>query len=135
MTIVEATPDAAAITAANASPEQLFGYAKSIGIGGIAMAGIIGVIKSWGVIKSAFTLVGKIFKGNSEAEDAPRTQRDLSMKIMLSVRCSLSSLPPYSSTSTLWGQLTLHDRRYTHCRYHRLPLHHRCRQRHCHCRV
>lgn len=82
MTIVEATPDAAAITAANASPEQLFGYAKSIGIGGIAMAGIIGVIKSWGVIKSAFTLVGKIFKGNSEAEDAPRTQHDLSMKII-----------------------------------------------------
>ena len=82
MTIVEATPDAAAITAANASPEQLFGYAKSIGIGGIAMAGIIGVIKSWGVIKSAFTLVGKIYKGNSEAEDAPRTQRDLSMKII-----------------------------------------------------
>lgn len=82
MTIVEATPDAAAITAANASPEQLFGYAKSIGIGGIAMAGIIGVIKSWGVIKSAFTSVGKIFKGNSEAEDAPRTQRDLSMKII-----------------------------------------------------
>ncbi len=82
MTIVEATPDAAAITAANASPEQLFGYAKSIGIGGIAMAGIIGVIKSWGVIKSAFTLVGKIFKGNCEAEDAPRTQRDLSMKII-----------------------------------------------------
>lgn len=82
MTIVEATPDAAAITAANASPEQLFGYAKSIGIGGIAMAGIIGVIKSWGVIKSAFTLVGKIFKGNSEVEDAPRTQRDLSMKII-----------------------------------------------------
>lgn len=82
MTIVEATPDAAAITAANASPEQLFGYAKSIGIGGIAMAGIIGVIKSWGVIKSAFTLVGKIFKGNSEAGDAPRTQRDLSMKII-----------------------------------------------------
>ena len=82
MTIVEATPDAAAITAANASPEQLFGYAKSIGIGGIAMAGIIGGIKSWGVIKSAFTLVGKIFKGNSEAEDAPRTQRDLSMKII-----------------------------------------------------
>lgn len=82
MTIVEATPDAAAITAANASPEQLFGYAKSIGIGGIAMAGIIGVIKSWGVIKSAFTLVGKIFKGNSEAEDAPRTQRDLSTKII-----------------------------------------------------
>ena len=41
MIVVEATKDTAAITAAIASPEQLFGYAKSIGIGGIAMAGII----------------------------------------------------------------------------------------------
>ena len=31
------------------SPEEIFKYyAKSIGIGGIAMAGIIGIIKSWG---------------------------------------------------------------------------------------
>ena len=69
-------------TAANASPEALFGYAKSIGIGGIAMAGIIGVIKSWGVIKSAFSLVGKIFKGGAVDENVARTQRDLSMKII-----------------------------------------------------
>lgn len=82
MTIVEATKDAAAITASQASPEQLFGYAKSIGIGGIAMAGIIGVIKSWGVIKSAFSLVGQIFKGKENAEHTERTQRDLSMKII-----------------------------------------------------
>lgn len=82
MTIVEATKDAAAITASQASPEQLFGYAKSIGIGGIAMAGIIGVIKSWSVIKSAFSLVGKIFKGGEAEEKAERTQRDLSMKII-----------------------------------------------------
>lgn len=82
MPIVEATKDAAAITAANASPEQLFGYAKSIGIGGIAMAGIIGVIRSWGVIKSAFGLVGKIFKGGNADEQVERTQRDLSMKII-----------------------------------------------------
>lgn len=82
MAIVEATKDAAAITAANASPEQLFGYAKSIGIGGIAMAGIIGVIRSWGVIKSAFGLVGKIFKGGNAEEHVERTQRDISMKII-----------------------------------------------------
>ena len=35
------------------SPEVIFKqYARSIGIGGIAMAGIIGIIKSWGIIKS-----------------------------------------------------------------------------------
>lgn len=82
MAIVEATKDAPAITAAAASPEQLFNYAKSIGIGGIAMAGIIGVLKSWSVIKSAFSLVGKIFKNNAEQESVVRTQRDLSMKII-----------------------------------------------------
>lgn len=69
-------------TAAAASPEQIFAYAKSIGIGGIAMAGIIGVIKSWGVIKSAFALVGKIFKGGSAETETVRTQKDLSMKII-----------------------------------------------------
>lgn len=82
MIVVEATKDTAAITAAIALPEQLFGYAKSIGIGGIAMAGIIGVIKSWGVIKSAFSLVGKIFKGGNVDEQVARTQRDISMKII-----------------------------------------------------
>lgn len=82
MIVVEATKDTAAITAAIASPEQLFSYAKSIGIGGIAMAGIIGVIKSWGVIKSAFSLVGKIFKGGNVDEQVARTQRDISMKII-----------------------------------------------------
>ncbi|MBQ8227039.1 MAG: oligopeptide transporter, OPT family [Bacteroidaceae bacterium] len=76
------TEVAAGVTAANASPEQIFGYAKSIGIGGIAMAGIIGVIKSWGVIKSAFGLVGKIFKGGAAEEETTRTQKDLSMKII-----------------------------------------------------
>ena len=76
------TEVAAGVAAANASPEQIFGYAKSIGIGGIAMAGIIGVIKSWGVIKSAFGLVGKIFKGGAAEEKTVRTQKDLSMKII-----------------------------------------------------
>lgn len=70
------------VTASAASAEQLFGYAKSIGIGGIAMAGIIGVVKSWGVIKSAFSLVGKIMKGGQAEEESVRTQKDLSMKII-----------------------------------------------------
>ena len=70
------------ITAANASAEQIFGYAKSIGIGAIAMAGIIGVVKSWGVIKSAVALIGKISKGSAQQAEEVRTQRDLSMKII-----------------------------------------------------
>ncbi len=74
---------ASGISASSASPEQIFGYAKSIGIGGIAMAGILGVIKSWSVIKSAFSLVGKIFGGGTGAEETSvRTQKDLSMKII-----------------------------------------------------
>ena len=65
------------------SPEEIFrAYARSIGIGGIAMAGIIGVIKSWGVIKSAFSLVGQIMNGGKPADETVRTQRDLSMKIV-----------------------------------------------------
>ena len=71
-----------AITAAEASPEQIFGYAKSIGIGAIAAAGVIGVIKSWPVIRNAFSLVGKVFKGQKNVEIESRTQRDLSMKII-----------------------------------------------------
>ncbi len=56
------------------SPEQIFtAYGKSIGIGAIAMAGIIGIIKSWGVIKSAVGLATKAGAGNSEekSEDLP----------------------------------------------------------------
>jgi len=46
-------------TVGDMSPEQIFtSYGKSIGIGAIAMAGIIGIIKSWSVIKSAVGLVG-----------------------------------------------------------------------------
>ena len=70
------------LKASAAMPADIFQYAKSIGIGGIAMAGIIGVIKSWGVIKSAFSLIGKIGKGGT-TDAVERTQRDLSMKIIL----------------------------------------------------
>jgi len=44
-------------TVGEMSPEEIFvHYGKSIGIGAIAMAGIIGIIRSWGVIKSAVGL-------------------------------------------------------------------------------
>jgi putative OPT family oligopeptide transporter len=76
---------AISITVGEMSPEQIFKeYARAIGIGGIAMAGIIGIIKSWGIIKDAVGLASKEFKGKEQAAKAtlPRTQRDLSMKII-----------------------------------------------------
>ena len=66
------------------SPEQIFAaYGKSIGIGGIAMAGIIGIIKSWGIIKGAVSLAGKELRGGSdEIKQQVRTQRDISFKLI-----------------------------------------------------
>lgn len=76
-------PDITA-TVGSMSPEEIFNYyAKSIGIGGIAMAGIIGIIKSWGIIKSAVGLAAKEMSGKSNVEAGmKRTQRDISMKII-----------------------------------------------------
>lgn len=76
-------PDITA-TVGSMMPEEIFKYyAKSIGIGGIAMAGIIGIIKSWSIIKSAVGLAAKEMKGNNTLEASiKRTQRDLSMKII-----------------------------------------------------
>ena len=62
------------------SPELIFtSYGKSIGIGAIAMAGIIGIIKSWGVIKSA---VGLATKAGSAAESQGTIQQDLPFKFI-----------------------------------------------------
>lgn len=74
------------LTAAAASPEEIFKYAKSIGIGGIAMAGIIGIIKSWKIIVSAVSLAGSELKGKSQESGKAevRTQKDLSMKFISS---------------------------------------------------
>ena len=58
-------------------------FARSIGIGGIAMSGIIGIIKSWGVIKNAVGLAGKSFKKGGDVEKPERTQRDISMKALV----------------------------------------------------
>ena len=66
------------------TPEQIFtSYARSIGIGGIAMAGIIGIVKSWGIIKGAVSLAAREMKGKGAADkDVIRTQRDISFKII-----------------------------------------------------
>ena len=66
------------------SPEMIFtSYGKSIGIGGIAMAGIIGIIRSWGIIKSAVGLAASEMKNKGgEQKVESRTNRDLSMKII-----------------------------------------------------
>lgn len=72
-----------AVAVKDMSPEQIFSeYAKSIGIGGIAMAGIIGIVRSWGIIKSAVSLAAHEMGGKKVEAKAERTQKDISMKII-----------------------------------------------------
>ncbi len=62
-------------------PQDIFsGYARMIGIGGIAMAGVIGIIKSWGIITQAVGLASRELKGKSSAVKEVRWQTDISMK-------------------------------------------------------
>ncbi len=69
------------------SAEQIFkSFARHIGIGGIAMAGIIGIYKSRKIILDAVGLASREFKGGkakAAVEIEPRTQRDIPMKIIL----------------------------------------------------
>ncbi len=66
-------------------------YARSIGIGGIAMAGIISIIRNAGVIKSAVGLAGKEFsRKDAKTEEPERTDRDLKMRtVVLGVAVAL----------------------------------------------
>lgn len=62
-------------------PQQIFSdYARMIGIGGIAMAGVIGIIKSWPIITQAVALTGREFKGGTTDKKTVRWQVDISMK-------------------------------------------------------
>ena len=73
------------MTVGEMSADQIFTeYARHIGIGGIATAGIIGIIKSFGVIKSAVGLAAGEFsrKKTTEEKQTIRTQRDISMKVI-----------------------------------------------------
>ena len=63
-------------------------YANPIGIGGIAMAGIIGIIRQAGIIRSAVGLAAKELKGkksNTADTSSERTQRDIKMKYILTI--------------------------------------------------
>ncbi|MDZ7859575.1 MAG: oligopeptide transporter, OPT family [Candidatus Krumholzibacteriota bacterium] len=73
------------LTIAQMSPEEIFSnYIRHIGIGGIAVAGIIGILKSSKIIISTFTVGFKeIFTGKSEAT-AERTDRDIGMAAVVS---------------------------------------------------
>lgn len=66
------------------SPEDIFtNYGRSLGIGAIAMAGIIGIVKSWGIIKSAVGLAAKEMRGKgANDKEVLRTQRDISFRII-----------------------------------------------------
>ncbi|MDR1757568.1 MAG: oligopeptide transporter, OPT family [Bacteroidales bacterium] len=72
-------------------PDLIFaGYVRYIGIGGIAMAGILGVIKSAGVIKTSLGMAFSSGKQQQQGDTVPkgkialsRTQRDIPMKIIL----------------------------------------------------
>lgn len=77
--------DAITATVGSMSAEQIFTtYARHIGIGGIATAGVIGIINSWGIIKGAVGLAAKELKGKTDAGQAKelRTQKDISMKVI-----------------------------------------------------
>ena len=73
------------MTIGEMAPEQIFkDYARHIGIGGIATAGVIGIIKSFGVIKSAASLAVSEFRrapGAARAES--RTEEDVPMKTIV----------------------------------------------------
>ncbi len=63
------------------APDAIFkDYARMIGIGGIAMAGVIGIIKSWPIIRQAVGLAGRELKGKSSSVKEVRWQLDISMK-------------------------------------------------------
>lgn len=63
------------------SPDEIFrDYARLMGIGGIAMAGIIGIIKSRGIIAQAAGLAARELRGASTSTKAVRWQTDISMK-------------------------------------------------------
>lgn len=77
--------DAITATVGSMSAEEIFTtYARHIGIGGIATAGVIGIINSWGIIRGAVGLAAKELKGKERPEsgNVPRTQKDLPMKII-----------------------------------------------------
>lgn len=77
-------PDITQTVGSMSAETIFFTYGRHIGIGGIAMAGVIGIIRSWSIVKGAIGLAAKELSGKekSKTTSAKRTQRDLSMKFI-----------------------------------------------------
>ena len=70
------------------TPENLFAYiGKPLGIGGIAMAGLVGIVRQSKIIRQAVGLAVSEFGGakGGELAESDRTQRDISMKRILTI--------------------------------------------------
>ncbi|MBO5656325.1 MAG: OPT/YSL family transporter, partial [Rikenellaceae bacterium] len=72
--------------AAMSAEDIFFAYGRPLGIGGIAMAGVIGIIRSAGVIKNALGVAVKELGGKGETTaKVERTQKDITMRTVLSI--------------------------------------------------
>ena len=91
------------------SADQIFsGYARHIGIGGIAAAGIIGIIKNAGVIKSAVGLaVGEFSKKGGAAQAVEDSDRDIAMKkvvtgVVIALLCIFAFFAFGGGVNNIW---------------------------------
>lgn len=118
-------------------PEVIFSnYARYIGIGGIAMAGIIGIVKSWGIIKGAIGLASKELtnKGSESTTKVPRTQRDISMRnISISVIFALILIFLFFYIGVIHN-FTQALVAFFCCNHYIIFIYHCCRQCDSHCR-
>lgn len=127
--------DAITQTVGSMSAEEIFTtYARHIGIGGIATAGVIGIINSWGIIKGAVGLAAKELKGKTGTvhTEEIRTQKDLSMKV-IAIGIFATLIVTY-----LFFHFGVLDNWYYALigllivGINRFPFHNRCRQCDCH---
>ena len=94
------------------SADQIFSsYARHIGIGGIAAAGIIGIIKNAGVIKSAVGLaVGEFSKKGGAAQAVEDSDRDIAMKkvvtgVVIALLCIFAFFAFGGVVNNIWQAL------------------------------
>ena len=78
------SPDITQTVGAMQPEDIFFNYGRHIGIGGIAMAGVIGIIRSWKIVKGAVGLASQELSGKEKGRNisSERTQRDISMKFI-----------------------------------------------------
>ncbi|MFR9515499.1 MAG: oligopeptide transporter, OPT family, partial [Rikenellaceae bacterium] len=76
------SPEMAALSAG----EIFAKFGKPLGIGGIAMAGLIGIVRQAGIIKQAAGLAVSELKGKKGGNvEEPRTQSDINMKLIMTL--------------------------------------------------